>query len=299
MHNGLKTVPRRRTQESWPGLWRGTHADQIWYLGLVLPNEAPIVAFLFTPARLEPSQLSFCCRFTLFYQRFHCSEGAGVGPDCQATAPNQGTPEPASCLAKDGGFFYWGSALRSRSSRGRDYTGQPGLNAADLTAVSSFPHGDVVICSNTNLDLNEFLTHKEQLAVKWLGTLSIRSYFWPDLHFVSSFERRESQFGPGSPAEEDSNNVALKLFDLFLKSLDNSSVQSFWCFVLLPFIPHQGRSAACLTHCTYRWRVLQRCFNPVRQNRRWECCQERFPPAEWDQWVTNLKSRLDRRANRR
>lgn len=105
MHNGLKTVLRRRTQESWPGLWRGTHADQIWYLGLVLPNEAPIVAFLFTPARLEPSQLSFCCRFTLFYQRFHCSEGAGVGPDCQATAPNQGTPEPASCLAKDGGFF--------------------------------------------------------------------------------------------------------------------------------------------------------------------------------------------------
>lgn len=63
------------------------------------------MAFLFTPARLEPSQLSFCCRFTLFYQRFHCSEGAGVGPDCQATAPNQGTPEPASCLAKDGGFF--------------------------------------------------------------------------------------------------------------------------------------------------------------------------------------------------
>lgn len=45
MHNGLC----RRTQGSWPRLWRGTQADQIWYLGLSLLNEAPIAAFLFVP----------------------------------------------------------------------------------------------------------------------------------------------------------------------------------------------------------------------------------------------------------
>lgn len=39
-------------EESWPRLRRGTHADQIWYLEIGLPNEAPIVAFLFIPAML-------------------------------------------------------------------------------------------------------------------------------------------------------------------------------------------------------------------------------------------------------
>lgn len=35
--------------ECCPRLWRGTHADQIWYLGLDLSNEVLIVAHLFLP----------------------------------------------------------------------------------------------------------------------------------------------------------------------------------------------------------------------------------------------------------
>lgn len=67
VYNGLC----RRTQDSWARLWRGTQADQIWYLGLGLLNEAPIAAFLFIPVLALLFQKAITW-FPVQFQRCYC-----------------------------------------------------------------------------------------------------------------------------------------------------------------------------------------------------------------------------------
>lgn len=141
-------------------LWRGTHTDQIWYLGLGLLNETPIVAFLFIPV---PSQAMAWCLLLIFcvpVSEVLLFEGLKVGQTVIATLWNMG-----------------GSAVLLLAT-----STQHNLNkCADFT-VSSFPW---VVCCSIQPGFNWALL-KKQRAVKNVGLHVFIS--WPDLHSVSLLE---------------------------------------------------------------------------------------------------------------
>ncbi len=150
----------------WSPKW-GTHSGLFVY-----PNHAPVFH--------KPSQHSFCCFFTLFYERFHCLRVWGW-QDCQASAPKPGYFRTDIMLGWRlcCGGFYWGSAVKSQSSRDHDYTGQP--KSADVTTVSSFPHGDVVIQWNLNQPGFKFVSNAQRAAgckIIWYSFHLLM--FWPD-----------------------------------------------------------------------------------------------------------------------
>lgn len=168
-------------EKNWPRLWRGTHADQIWYLGLGLPNEAPIAAFLFIPVSHKPSQLSFCCFLVLFYQRFHCLRVWS----CQTVRPPLQTrvvqKRHQAWIKIYGVFFYWVSAVKSQSSNVYGYKNNPTISA-DMTNVTSFPQGDVVIHAHLYQPGIKFVLIAQRAAgCKMIRHSFYLLMFWPEL----------------------------------------------------------------------------------------------------------------------